>query len=183
MEIEIKAKINNLAEIRDKLLAQGANKFADKHQLDVYLSPPHKSFFKTPYYLRVRNDFKTKKDVFEYIVCKKGFGDTSVSEEKEVGVADGRQLLSILKDLDFTENCRIEKQREVFELNDFEIVLDKVKDLGNFIEVEVDAELEDEPKERKRIVAFLNELGVSEEAFIKDGGYVELLTGTSAKDW
>ncbi len=183
MEIEIKAKVEDLARVRDKVLAAGAKKVGDKHQLDVYLSPPHKTFFKTRYYLRVRQDLFGNGDSFDYKILEKGLGDSSVAKEKEVRVEDGKVLLSILKDLDFTENCRIEKKREVFELDDFEVVLDKVKDLGDFIEVEMEGRSEDEPKYREIIIAFLERLGVKENQFCKDVGYVELMTNTSARDW
>ncbi len=183
MEIEIKAKVKNLAGVREKVLAAGAKRIGEKHQLDVYLSPPHKTFFKTRYYLRVRRDLLGGGDSFDYHILEKGLGDSSVAKEKEVRVEDGKVLLSILRDLDFTENCRIEKKREVFDLDDFEIVLDKVKKLGDFIEVELEGRSEDEPKYRKRIVAFLEKLGVKENQFCQDAGYIELMTGTSARDW
>lgn len=182
MEIEIKAKVKNLAALRRKILALGAKKLADKHQLDVYLSPPHKSFFKTRYYLRVRQNLLNNKSSFDYHILR-GSGKYGISEENEVGVADGKVLLKILKMLDFTEICRIDKKREVFQYQDFEIVLDKVKKLGNFIEVELAGNFRNREKYKKRIVELLDKLGIKKEQYCEWGGYVELMTGTSAKDW
>ena len=184
MEIEIKAKVKSLVPLRKKILAIGAKKITDKHQVDVYLSPPHKSFFKTKYYLRVRHDFINKdKHSFDYHIFEKGVGACSVSNEQEVGVEDGAVLLKILKQLDFTETCRVDKKREVFKYKDFEIVLDNVKKLGNFIEVELEGQLKDEKEYTKRIIDFLNKLGVKENQFCTDQGYVELMTNTSAREW
>ncbi|MAG44785.1 class IV adenylate cyclase [bacterium] len=184
MEIEIKAKVKSLAQLRKKILALGAKKITNKHQLDVYLSPPHKSFFRTKYYLRVRHDFLNKdKHSFDYHIFHKGVGACSLSDEQEAGIQDGAVLLKILKQLDFGEICRINKQREVFKYKNFEIVLDKVKKLGNFIEVELDGQLKDEKKYTKRITNFLNKLGVKKSQFCTDQGYVELMTNTSARDW
>lgn len=182
MEIEIKAKVKNLVNLRKKILALGAKKITNKYQLDVYLSPPHKSFFKTRYYLRVRQDLINKTNSFDYHVLK-GSGGYGTSEENEVNVADGKTLLKILKMLDFTEICRIDKKREVFKYQDFEIVLDRVKKLGDFIEVELAGNFKDREKHEKRIIEILDKLNVNKEQYCKWGGYVELMTGTSAEDW
>lgn len=182
MEIEIKAKVKNLAALRRKVLALGATKLGDKHQLDVYLSPPHKSFFKTRHYLRVRQDLLNNESSFDYHIVQ-GTGQYSTTKETEVKVENGKVLLKILKDLAFTEICRIDKKRELFQYQDFEIVLDKVKKLGNFIEVELEGNFQNREKHKKRIVEVLDKLGVKKEQYCEWGGYVELMTGTSAKDW
>lgn len=188
--MEIKAKVEDLGPIREKLLKMGAKKIADRHQLDVYLSPPHKTFFKTPHYLRVRQDLLNKTSSFDYHYChrdkrqEKGSGVTTAAHEREVEVKDGAKLLTILKEnLDFTENTRIEKKREVFNLDIFEIVLDQVKNLGNFIEIEMDAELADREKCEAKIIEFMAELGVPRDQFCENQGYVELMTNTSSQDW
>ena len=95
MEIEIKAKVNNLANLRDKILSLGAKKITDKHQIDVYLSPPHKSFFKTRHYLRVRQDFINQTSSFDYHILR-GSGKYGASQEYEVGIENGKMLLKIL---------------------------------------------------------------------------------------
>lgn len=183
MEIEISAKVDNLPQLKEKLLALGAKKTGDKHQFDVYLSPPHKSFFKTPHYLRVRQDLLNNKNSFEYIICEKGLGDSSACEENEVEIGDGWALLNILHRLGFKEICKVEKKRESFKLEQFEIVLDRVKKLGDFIEVEMEGKMEDEKGYSEKIRKLLSKLGVKKEQFVIDGGYVELMTGTSARDW
>lgn len=180
MEIEIKAKINNLTNLRQEILALGAKKITDKHQLDVYLSPPHKSFYNTRHYLRVRQDLLNKKSNFDYHILK-GSGKYGISEEREVGIQDGKMMLKILKMLDFTEICRIDKKREVFKHQDIEIVLDKVKKLGNFIEAELKGNFKNREKHKKRIVKILDKLGIKKNQYCEYGGYVELMTKTSTK--
>jgi len=173
MEIEIKAKVNNLAKLRKQVLNLGAKKIKNKHQVDLYLSPPHKSFFNTCYYLRVRQDLINKTASFDYHILKSS-GQYSVSKETEVEVKNGKVLLKILKELDFTEICVIDKKREVFQYQDFEIVLDKVKNLGNFIEVELKGSFRNREKHKNRIIEILDKLGVKSNQYCKNGGYVEL---------
>jgi len=180
MEIEIKARVNNLASLRKQVLSLGAKKITDKHQVDIYLSPPHKSFFNTRYYLRVRQDLINKTASFDYHVLKSS-GKYSVCEETEVGIKDGKILLKILKELDFTEICTIDKKREVFRYQDFEIVLDKVKNLGDFIEIELQGNFRNRRKHKNRIIEILKKLGVKQSQYCEYGGYVELMTKTSTK--
>ena len=112
MEIEIKAKVHNISSFRKQVLNLGAKKICDKHQIDIYLSPPDKSFFdQEKYYLRVREDKISKKSRLEYHIFHKSKDGHGVSEETELDVSSARTLLKIFKKLKFLEVSIIDKKR------------------------------------------------------------------------
>lgn len=184
VEIEMKIKITD--EDSQKLLtwlAGNAEEKGSKKQLEYYLDNPDKSFFfqsdlgykDAANYFRVR--FSDKGDS----VCLKIFEvDPSTTKSKnldeiEFNVSDGNEALKLLKTLGFTDQTKVEKTRQSFKYKDFEIELDEVVDLGNFVEIELKQEGNITFEEgQEQIKDLLREIGITQFKTCSRG-YVSML--------
>ena len=85
-----------------------------------------------------------------------------------------KRLLSILLGV----HQIVEKQREIFLVGNVRIHLDRVTNLGTFLELEAvfDASVEAEPRERAKVDSLMNALGVKPEQLL-DTSYEALLGG------
>lgn len=135
IEIEIKVKVDDFDEIKPKIKDSFIKKV---HQIDEYYTPQHRNFFeKTPFieFLRIRT--QEDKHIFGYHSAIFKDGINTHSEEREMEIGDIEMFRQILEKLDFKKSFIIDKKREYYLFQDFEIALDYVEGLGNFIEVEV----------------------------------------------
>lgn len=140
IEIERKYKINN--NTYENVLNYLEDKSSDKkteHQNDIYFSPLHFPFFggeidNECLRLRILKD----KNILSY----KKFIPATPNEpahciEHEISIADVEKLKLILNDLRIEEAFTLKKERIKFVKNNIEICLDKVENLGHFIELEI----------------------------------------------
>lgn len=182
-EIEIKIQItaeqlNNLQKWPDK----NADYKGETHHTEIYLDNPKNSFCfdrngvkDASDYLRVR--FTEKEDT----ICLKNWyedpenpGYHSHCDEYETQVGDGKTMLSLLKSLGYTDETVIDKTRKKYMSGDLEVVIDNVKDLGFFVEIELKAKIEDVKRAYKMIEDFLRKAGITK--FKKQSrGYVSML--------
>ena len=96
-----------------------------------------------------------KKDIFTLD------GKYFYTEEQETSVADADTAFKIITDLGFKILIEIDNTRSVFLSGDYEIVLEDVKDLGLFLEVEYLGEAGENILEIKnRTQAFTDSLGI-----------------------
>lgn len=181
-EIEIKIKLNeNKTECLKKWLIQNA-KFMDKFQMtDYYLDNPKKSLYKI--------DSEGFKDPLEfwrirkidnvYFLCNKKrtidqSGKTVSVEENEAVTPEGEAILQIFKQRGFTDQVIISKTREIFQIEDLEVVFDDVQKLGKFVEIELKSDEQDVPAGIKKIYDLLKKIGITQ--FIQyDRGYLCML--------
>lgn len=169
-EIEYKIQITNKQLlILKKWLLKNSKSRKQKHQIDYYLEHPQTPFsfinkkgFKDAIdYLRVRVDSSGDS------VCLKHFhkgdhGNYTHCDEYEVRVENGKELLSLFKFLGYKESVVVDKRREVYDYQDFEIGIDSVRDLGNFVEIELKKDVSDVKAGHKLIEEFLLTLGIKE---------------------
>jgi len=98
--------------------------------------------------------------------------------ERELEIMDGDKMIEIVKLLKFYEVPSVDKKRIKTHVGDVEVVLDTVKDLGDFIEAEKIVTHTD-PEERKKIQEelfdFLGTIGISKEDRVIDGKYPIML--------
>lgn len=140
-EIEIKLEIEK--EEYEKLLSLlsiEGKKHNQKEQKDIYFSPKYRPFFGGDIddeCLRIR--IMEDKYILSYKKIFFGNSDSEIYlEEHESEVVDLEQTIKILECLDINKVLTLDKIRNSFMYQDiFEISLDKVKDLGYFIEIEV----------------------------------------------
>ncbi|MBI5037166.1 MAG: class IV adenylate cyclase [Candidatus Kerfeldbacteria bacterium] len=134
MEIEIKAHIRNRPELERRLKQLGARYVGRKHQVDRYYQPFGLSFTKrSGKILRVRHDYISKETRLELHMSSGRYAATEI----EVPVGDEAILRTVLKELRMKEAYAVEKKRRVYRLGKVEIVIDQVKGLGWFVEVEI----------------------------------------------
>ena len=98
-------------------------------------------------------------------------GDTGTHcDEFETYINDSEQMKKIFSSLDFKKLITVDKEREVYVFKDeFEIVLDVVKDLGHFIEIEAKKDLGSVEETRKKLFEFAKNLGVDTSKLDKLG--------------
>ena len=168
IETEIKYKIANIKDIREKISNLGFELVKEIFQEDYYFSPPHKDFARSRiYYLRLRR--KNQEGIFAYHVVQ----DNLQTKEWEVKIDNFNTFLRILNLLDFKVDCIIKKNRSIYKKSNLNIMIDKVKNLGTFIEIEYNGKLTKET--RKTFKFLINSLGLEEKNLIKGIGYPDLL--------
>ncbi|MFB6200233.1 MAG: class IV adenylate cyclase [Candidatus Nanohaloarchaea archaeon] len=168
LENEVRYRVEDEEQVL-KALNQRFKLKEEKQQTDTYFSPPHKDFSKDRVnYLRVR-ELERGESRLEY---HEAVSET-VTEETETVVSDVEALKRILDALDFVEDCVVRKNRRVFEDGELEIVLDRVENLGVFIEFEYQGESREELDRRVRQLA--ESIGVSEQDRLEDAGYPDLV--------
>lgn len=145
-------------------------------QVDYYFEPPEKTFIYTDSegykdadeWLRVRFSGKDE------ICYKKWYRDNKTgkslyADEIESAVEDGKKLLKIFKLLHFRQICIIKKHRESWQYDKFRFDCDKVEDIGFFVEVEFEGEIDDPSKGREKIFNLLKKIGIDDYKVVKRG--------------
>ena len=174
IEVEIKVKVDNLAEIRKKVAAMG-KLIKSINQIDDYYVPCQRDFFANEpqpiEHLRIRTN--PGKTVFEYtktINLKKNL-DYDYAEEYETEISNPDEFRKILGFLDFKKSLTVDKQREYWMCGNIEVALDQVKGLGSFVEAEAKGDFKSNIEARKACVDFLEGIGIKnvEKNQIKTG--------------
>ncbi|MFC1790838.1 class IV adenylate cyclase [Patescibacteria group bacterium] len=163
-EIEIKVKIEKYQKLI-AFLQKKAQFVSKKHQVDEYFTPQHRNFL-SPRPVKEWLRLRKSKDEF-YITYKKWHytksGRTHYGEEQEVQIGNLERLREILKALNFESVVTVDKQRQVWTHQNWEICLDEVKGLGNFVEIESKGKSTKKPAEiTKEMISFLKEIGCGE---------------------
>jgi adenylate cyclase, class 2 len=89
--------------------------------------------------------------------------------EKELEITNAKEMKDILEILGYKESVHVHKTRLKATLNDMEICLDEVKDLGSFIEVEKLTDEVDGEKVQNELFDFLQTVGVKKEDRVTRG--------------
>ncbi|MBU0612690.1 class IV adenylate cyclase, partial [Patescibacteria group bacterium] len=135
-EIEIKAKISSIPEIRKKLKKIGAKKVSSKMEVDIYYTPERGEKYigkGSRLKFRIRYDGKSNRGRLE---VHKVIGLLE-AVEYELPIEDVELAQKMLKQLKFIECAVVDKKRESYKFGKLNIVLDKVKSLGKFMEIEI----------------------------------------------
>ena len=161
IEIEIQVKVENSKALLD-FLEKNAKFEKESQQVDVYYSPSHRDFIAVrpvKEWLRIRNSggkcFITYKN-FHYDSNQK----SAYADEYELSVEGPEKLEKIFDALNFKEVARVDKIRKCYNYENWEIALDSVKGLGDFVEVEYKGDEPVDPKaEAQKMVKFLRDVG------------------------
>ncbi len=92
--------------------------------------------------------------------------------EHETGILDPLAMERIILGSGFELALELHKERTKGQLGEFELCLDKVKELGDFLEVALESERKVEPRERIR--TFMGNLGISPD-IMESRGYPEMI--------
>ena len=124
-------------------------------QVDLYFSHPARDFGVTDEALRLRRE--NERTVITYKGPKLD-QDTKLREEIELGVEDLDRMSLVLERMGFRPVIRIVKKRTVYDLQGIHFCLDRLPELGNFVEMEWQGDDLDFGK--KRIMELKQKLGL-----------------------
>ena len=175
IEIEIKAKINNSKEAFEKIKDIGGVYSHTEIQRDIYFNGDNKDFKKTDEALRIREI--PDGDNFINILTFKGpklDSETKTRKEIEVTIDDKENMTDILINLGYKPSAIVNKVRRIFKYDDYTITVDKLNELGYFIEIEyVTEDIDDIDRIQEKIFEIFNKMGIT-DGFEKKS-YLELL--------
>jgi len=160
-EIEIQVNIEK-REALEEFLKENAEFIGEKSQKDDYFSPPHRDFTEIrpiKEWLRVREAGDKA-----YLNYKNWHyneaGKSYFCDEYETELKDAGQIRKILEVLDFNHLVTVDKRRRSWRYQDYEVVLDSVEGLGDFVEIEYKGGSDVDPQqETEKMVRFLKERG------------------------
>ena len=152
MEVEIKFRVN-LEDIREKIEALGAKCEGEEIQEDLYFALPSKQL------LRIRKIINLNEVILGYKQIKDERNEEF--DEIEVKVEDFEKMRVILKRLGFKEDVWVRKHRYVYKFGNVTFELNRVENLGDFLDIEVIAD--DTQEAKRRIWEVANMLGLREE--------------------
>jgi adenylate cyclase class 2 len=190
IEVEIKARIQNPDEIRQRSIKEnGSYQFSLLHE-DTYYNMPIelRDFKETDEALRIRKSVKFYRDEPKnkqqhYYITYKGAkldDSTKTRKEMESKVDDGEILKEILRTLGFREVLTVKKERELYSFTyqdkKIEVLIDYLPVLEqHFIEVELLVEEESHiPQVRELLFSFLNNFNIDKQNSIRKS-YLELI--------
>ncbi len=169
--VEIKARTTRTAEQRELLLAKGANFKGTDHQVDHYFNVPEGR-------LKLRSGSIEHSLIFYKRSNQAGPKDSSVGLTK----VDTRALadsLAATLDQALGTWVKVDKQREIYFIDNVKFHLDEVVGLGTFIEIEAIGDSADQREELLRQChEYIAYLDVREEELI-DVSYSDLLVRRS----
>jgi adenylate cyclase class 2 len=162
IEIEIQVRISD-SELLLKFLAENAEFKGEKFQKDQYFSPAHKNFLdKKPVkeWLRLRESKVSSLNYKNWHHDENG--KSHHCDEFETAIESIDQARKIFKALDIEPIATVEKTRKIWGYKDYEISIDSVTSLGDFVEIEYKGKDENvDPKAiTDEMVQFLKDVGI-----------------------
>jgi adenylate cyclase class 2 len=148
VEIEVKLPCEDLARVRERLRALGAQSVSDLHfeANELYDDLPGRLS-------RSGSTLRVRRAGGETILTYKGPArlEEGIKQrvERETRVSDAEEIEAILEALGLSPRFRYEKRREEWRLNSALVALDETP-IGNYVEIEAD------PAEIRRVVVALD---------------------------
>jgi adenylate cyclase class 2 len=167
LEIEIKAYCDDHDSIIKKIIFLNGKFIRQVAERDIYFKHPSRDFALTDEALRIRH----KRDIS--VLTYKGPKLSNRSKtriEHEIEFSDPDSMIDILYNLGFGIAGEINKMRNIYNINEIEVCLDKVEDLGNFVELEKRSM--DKERGEKELFDLADELGLSR---FERKSYLELM--------
>lgn len=169
-EIEIRSPVDEekFSQIKEEL--QEKIKFVKtSYQKDEYFTPAHRDFLspQNPFeWLSIR---ERNGGIINYKHFHPEEAETKTHcDEFELEIGDAEKLRKIFSSLDIRSLVVVEKEREIYEADGVEISLDKVKDLGHFIEIEATGSGSVE-ETREKLFDFAKTLGLDVSKAVNKG--------------
>lgn len=180
LEAELKVSLGDLTaeELAERAIALGFVPGEQVRERDLYFNGADRDFRRTDEALRLRQVQRLPDGPQESLVTYKGPKLDQVSNartEYETGVSDGETAARLLEALGYRPFATVEKLRRTYRRGEVTLCLDKVTDLGDFLELEILASGEEEREAAvARLLALLEELGVPRDRLSRRS-YLELL--------
>jgi len=184
-EVELKLRAEHDA-VRDRLAATDAGHAGRIEQRDTYYRAPDRDFAATDEALRVRvespgSDSDSEDGDERTLLTYKGplvDGDSKSRREAETAVDDAEALAAILEGLGYEPTATVQKNRDRYRLAGCAVVLDRVEGLGEFVEVETEADRETDEAlaaARERTIEVLERLDLDPDEQIRTSYLGQLL--------
>lgn len=139
MEVEIKLKVpeSEIDRIK-KILSERCEQKEEFESTDLYFSHPCRDMRKNDEALRLRIKRSISEEKAELTFKGRRTEEKGVKSREEISVQvnDWKKTLSILEAVGFSVFASIKKYRIDFDCSSFMISLDRVENLGSFIEIE-----------------------------------------------
>lgn len=180
-EVELKFRIDH-DRIRDRLTALGAEPAGQRTQTDTYYDAPHREFAETDEALRIRRE-STPTETVDKLTYKGPLveAESKTRIEHETRVGDGDELDHALSGLGFSPAATVEKHREFYALEGYTITLDSVSGLGEFLEIEAEADEDSIEAVRDGAIELLDQLGLDPDDQIRTS-YLGLLLASETTE-
>ena len=169
MELELKYKIEEfpfeLIETLDFV------KSKESHQIDRYFIVD-KILKEKRTYLRLRQDVLKEKFSFDLhqIISDLAADETEIALNSSKDILDTEKILDTLG---YPFICEVDKYRIVYKKDNVSLVLDKVKNLGNFIEIEM---MGDETQKNQNVLfKIAKQFSLEEKDRVVKKGYPDLI--------
>lgn len=160
-EIEIQVQIENYKDLFN-FLKKEAKFISEEHQTDKYFSPSHRDFLRTKpvdEWLRLRDSSGKLTINYKNWHHDKN-GRSNFCDEYETFVGNISDVEKIFKVLAINHVVTVDKVRKIYKYKSYEISIDSIKGLGDFVEIEYKGESADvDPvKITKEMIQFLKDL-------------------------
>lgn len=157
INVEIKARCENLEKVRKILEKENARYEGLDHQIDYY--------FNTAY-----GRLKLRQGNVENNLISYDRPNETNPKLSNVMLCDTSKESDILKEM-LTKHlgirCVVDKKREIYYIKNVKILLDEVESLGTFVEIEASSKNKnDEGMLRRQVKAYMKKLGVKKEDII-----------------
>lgn len=138
VELKLRADHDDVETALDRIGAEPAGTVT---QVDTYYDHPVREFAETDEALRIRRETQDAEDRAK-ITYKGPLVDAAskTREELETGVENGDTVAGILESVGFAPAATVTKTRRRFEYEGYTVTLDSVEGLGEFVEIETEAE-------------------------------------------
>jgi adenylate cyclase class 2 len=145
-EVEVKVRATH-EPVRERLETLGATAQGTVRQVDTYYDAPDREFAETDEALRIRREEPANGEPVARVTYKGPLieAESKTREEAETVVADDEAMAAILAGLGYEPAATVEKHRERFAYDGYDVTLDDVAGLGEFVEVEAETDGEVEP--------------------------------------
>jgi adenylate cyclase class 2 len=146
-EVELKVRASH-GPVRERLADAGAERVHRVRQVDTYFDAPHRDFAETDEALRLRAETPLDESgdpagETTVVLTYKGplvEAASKTRREVETVVVDGEAGREILGAVGFEPAAEVRKDRTRYRLAGYTVTLDDVAGLGEFVEVETEAE-------------------------------------------
>ena len=158
-EVEIKIKINSAEQVLKQLQNKGCQFSAEIIQEDIVFIPNEIPGVPAPAgtnVLRIRK----QKDKTIFTLKQSMKGNHLAKLEKEVEIEDSGEMAEIIRLLGYKEIAHTNKVRRKCRYGDYEICVDRIKELGDFLEMEK-MTAEDPHQVQAEMFQVLDNLGIN----------------------
>jgi len=162
IEIEIQVNVEKIKPLINFLKTNG-NFEAEKHQIDEYFSPAHRDFLRVR---PVREWLRLRDADGKYSINYKNWhidenGKSNYCDEFETKIENIDQIRKILSAINFKSVAVVDKLRKIWTYKEYEIAVDSVRELGDFVEIEyIDKNKKTDPKKiTEEMIKFLKKVG------------------------